>query len=79
MNPKLEYCMKTTNDCLRKLKVLDPRAEPLLKFARDYYNDAVYYASKDPETAIEAAAYAHGFIDACVLLGFIEIKYVIEI
>ncbi len=68
--------MKVTGDCLRKLKIKDPKAEILIKFARDYYHDANYYAMKDPETAIEAAAYAHGFIDAAILLDLIEIdKY----
>jgi hypothetical protein len=72
-NDKLQYCMKATNDCLSKMKVVDENGEILRKFAQDYYNDAVHYLFKDPETALEAVAYAHGFIDAGVLLGYLEI------
>lgn len=71
---KLEFCLKETEKCLKKLKVKDKKADILIKFAKDYYNDAVYYKEKDPATSLEAAAYAHGFIDAAVLLGLIEIK-----
>jgi hypothetical protein len=70
---KLEFCLKKTKECLEKAKMRDDSAAPLMQFARDYYNDALYYREKDPETALEAAAYAHGFIDAAVLLGLIEI------
>ena len=46
----------------------------LLKFAKDYYNDEKQYAEKgDYVTALEAIAYAHGFIDAGVLAGYFEI------
>lgn len=71
---KLDYCMKITDECLRKAKIVDPKGEELLKFAKDYYKDAVYFSLKDKETALEAVAYAHGFIDAAVLLGLVEIK-----
>ena len=71
---KLDLCIKTTKDCLEKLRIKNKKAEVLLKFARDYYNDAVYFKEKDQETALEAVSYAHGFIDACILLGWAEIK-----
>jgi hypothetical protein len=71
---KLEFCLRKTKECLDSLSVTDARAEPLLRFARDYYGDALHYRESDPETALEAVAYAHGFIDAAVLLGFAEIK-----
>ena len=70
---KLDYCMKATGDCLERLAIKDKRAEPLVRFATDYYNDAKHYYEKDPETALEAVAYAHGFIDAAVMLGLIGI------
>lgn len=70
---KLHYCMETTQSCLSKLKLKDAKGGILKKFAEDYYSDAVHYMDKDPETALEAVAYAHGFIDAGVLLGYFEI------
>ena len=71
---KLDFCLSETKRCLDALKVKDRKAEVLIKFARDYYNDALHYKKSDPETALEAVAYAHGFIDAAILLGLIEIK-----
>ena len=73
MVEKLERCMKITGNCLGKAVAKNKNGEELLRFARDYYKDAEYYSSKDPETALEAVSYAHGFIDAGVLLGLIEI------
>ncbi|RLG21411.1 DUF357 domain-containing protein [Candidatus Micrarchaeota archaeon] len=70
---KLDYCIRMTSDCLKELKILDEKAKALIDFARDYLKDAEYYYDKDPETALEAVSYAHGFIDAAVLLGLIEI------
>ena len=71
---KLEFCISETDLCLRSLVVKDPRAEILIKFARDYFSDALHYRKKEVyDTALEATAYAHGFIDAGVLLGLIEI------
>ena len=72
---KLEFCLETTEKCLKDLRVIDERACELIKFAQDYYNDAVHYKEKgDMDTALEAVAYAHGFIDAAVLLGLVEIS-----
>jgi len=72
---KYEYCEKITKDCLEKVEVLDDKGQTLLKFAKDYYNDALHYKEKDDEeTALEAVAYAHGFIDAGVLLGHLKIE-----
>ena len=71
---KLNFCLEKTGKCLDTLTVKDKRADALVKFAQDYYNDALHYKEKnDLETALEAVAYAHGFIDAAVLLGLVEI------
>ena len=73
---KLNECIKITADCLEKARVKDEEGKLLLKWASDYYKDALYYSMKEPETALEAVSYAHGFIDSGVLLGHIEIpKY----
>lgn len=73
MRNKLSCCLEITGNCLKQLKV-KRGGEILAKFARDYYNDALYYKEKDPETALEAVAYAHGFIDAGILAGLLDIK-----
>jgi len=72
---KYEFCMKVTADCLSKALVLDEKGEILIKWAKDYYSDAEYYFSQgDENTALEAIAYAHGFIDSGVLLGHLKIN-----
>lgn len=70
---KLEDCIKVTSRCLEKAKAKNGKGRLLLKWATDYYKDSLYYSSKDPETALEAVSYAHGFIDSGVLLGHLEI------
>ncbi|MCD6414718.1 MAG: DUF357 domain-containing protein [Candidatus Diapherotrites archaeon] len=74
---KYTQCLAYTEEALGKLKVVSDSlaSEALLKFARDYYNDAKHYAEKgNYTTALEAVAYAHGFIDAGVLSGYFKIK-----
>jgi len=73
MRGKLSCCIEITGGCLKKLKVRKG-GEMLAKFAKDYYNDALYYKDRDPETALEAVAYAHGFIDAGIIAGLLDIK-----
>jgi hypothetical protein len=73
MRDKLECCLEITGGCLKTLKV-KKGGEILAKFAKDYYNDALYYKERDPETALEAVAYAHGFIDAGILAGLLDIR-----
>ena len=73
MRDKLSCCLEITGGCLKGLKV-KKGGEILAKFAKDYYNDALYYRERDPETALEAVAYAHGFIDAGILCGLLDIK-----
>lgn len=73
LEKKLETCMNITKECLDKVKVKNKKGEKLMKFTRDYYKDAKHYKEKNPETALEAVSYAHGILDAGVLLGHIEI------
>jgi len=72
---KYEYCLGITERIATKIKVLDhAKADKLLKFLKDYTRDAKHYAEKgDFDTALEAIAYAHGFIDAGVLTGVFRI------
>jgi len=72
---KLDFCLKETKKALDTLKIKNKKADILIKFCKDYYNDALYYKKKgDRESALGCAEYAHGFIDSGVLLGLIEIK-----
>ncbi len=72
---KYEYCRRITKQTLDKAKALDKLGEELLEWARNYYNDAEhYYTKEDYATALEAVAYAHGFIDAGVISGHVEVK-----
>ncbi len=70
---KLSRCIEVTRECIEKANVKTEKGETLMKFARDYYEDSLYYRERDPETSLEAVSYAHGFLDAGVLLGHIEI------
>ena len=73
---KYEYCLGITKKAVDNLKVIDEKkARLLLKWVENYKRDAEYYAEKeDFATALEAIAYAHGFIDSAVLLGLVEVK-----
>lgn len=74
LEQKLERCMTITKETIKKAEIDNEKGEKLIKFAKDYYKDAEHYRSKKPETALEAASYAHGFIDAGVILGHITIE-----
>jgi len=74
---KYEFCLEITTDAMTKLKVVrdDSVSREFLQFINDYTKDAKHYAAKgDYATALEAIAYAHGFIDAGVLAGYFKIK-----
>ena len=74
---KYGMCLKITGDALSRLVVKEESAlaTQYLRFANDYVSDAKHYAEKDDyATALEAVAYAHGFIDAGVLAGVFEIS-----
>ncbi len=74
---KYEVCLRMTTDALEKLELAEDTkvAREILEFAKDYYEDAKYYAEKGMySTALEAIAYAHGLLDAGVLAGFFRIS-----
>ncbi len=72
---KYEYCLKITEDATKNIGVIDQeKGAKLLKFLDDYTKDAKHYAEKgEYDTALEAIAYAHGFIDSGVLVGVFRI------
>lgn len=74
---KYEQCLEITQDARGKIELIEKScvSDSYLKFADDYIHDAKYYAAKgDHVTALEAIAYAHGFIDAGVLAGLFRIE-----
>lgn len=61
---------------MEKLEIVKKNqiGDTYLQFAKDYIADAKHYAkTEDFATALEAIAYAHGFIDAGVLAGYFKI------
>ncbi len=74
---KYELCLRITSEARKALEVVQQNqvSETYLQFADDYITDANHYAEKgDYATALEAIAYAHGFIDAGVLAGYFKIE-----
>ncbi len=74
---KYELCLRITGEAMEKLRQVEKGqvSGTFLQFARDYIADAKHYAEQgDYATALEAIAYAHGFIDAGVLAGYFEIE-----
>lgn len=73
LNDKLEKCMEITEEALEKSSATDEEGEKLMEFIKNYYKDAKYYQSEgEKETALEAVSYAHGILDAGVLLKHIK-------
>lgn len=74
---KYELCFRITREAIQNLEVVKKNkiSKTFLRFARDYIADAEHYAKQgDYATALEAIAYAHGFIDAGVLAGYFKIN-----
>jgi hypothetical protein len=77
LREKYDLCREYTSRALQNLEIKkhDRLSKEFLAFAMDYYTDAQHYAKKgDYVTALEAVAYAHGFIDAGVMAGLFEVK-----
>lgn len=73
LHRKLERCMEITEKCINKAKINNEKGERLMEFAENYAEDAEHYKDEEPETALEAISYAHGFLDSGVILGHITI------
>lgn len=74
-------CMAKTDAAIDKLEVSVPRrshlrnvAEDYLAMAKDYRNDADYFLNQGKgDLALEAVAYAHGWLDAGARLGLFDV------
>ncbi|HEY6237564.1 MAG TPA: DUF357 domain-containing protein [Thermoplasmata archaeon] len=76
----LEKYLALTDEALRRVKVAVPKrsfllgaSEDFLAMAHAYLSDARHFREQgDPERALAAASYAHGWIDAGVRLGLLD-------
>ncbi|MCI4348946.1 MAG: DUF357 domain-containing protein [Thermoplasmata archaeon] len=78
--PLLPKYLALTKEALTRVRASPPRrsflvgaADDFLAMARAYLADAEHFRAKgDPERALAAASYAHGWLDAGVRLGLLD-------
>lgn len=76
----LERYLTVTREALERVRPAAPprsfllgAAEDFLAMARAYLADAVHFQEQgDPDRALAAVSYAHGWIDAGVRLGLLD-------
>lgn len=72
---KLDKYLELTEKALKEVKIKDKKAEKLVDMSRRYFSDAKHFKEKGKiEEAFAAVNYAHAFLDAAALLGFLENK-----
>ena len=78
--PLLEKYLRLTHEALDRVRVPVPArsylrgaSDDFLSLARAYLTDAEHFRdSGDPDRALAAASYAHGWLDAGVRLGLLD-------
>ena len=78
--PILDRYLRLTREALDRVRPASPArsyllgaAEDFLSMARAYLADGVHFSQTgDPERALAAVSYAHGWIDAGVRLGLLD-------
>jgi uncharacterized protein len=78
--PLLERYLRLTREALGRVRASPPdrsylrgASDDFLSMARNYLADAEHFQSAgDPERALAAASYAHGWLDAGVRLGILD-------
>ncbi len=78
----LERYLALTREALARVEPGSPArsflrgaSDDFLRMARSYLDDAVHFAEQgDPERALAAVSYAHGWLDAGVRLGILDGK-----
>lgn len=74
-NEKLEKYFELTEKALKEIKIKDTKANKLIDMSKRYFSDAKHFKEKgDIVNAFAAVNYAHAFLDAAALLGYIENK-----
>ena len=72
---KLDKYLELTEKALKEVKIKDKKAEKLVDMAKRYFSDAKHFKENGKlEEAFAAVNYAHAFLDAAALLGFLENK-----
>ena len=79
-HPLLEKYLALTDEALKRVTAAPPSrsflygaSEDFLRMARAYLDDARHFAANgDPDRALAAASYAHGWLDAGVRLGLLD-------
>ena len=72
---KLDKYLELTEKALKEVKIKDKKAEKLVDMAKRYFSDAKHFKEKGKiEEAFATVNYAHAFLDAAALLGFLENK-----
>ena len=72
---KLDKYFSLTEKALKEIKIKDSKADKLIDMSKRYFSDAKHFRKKgDFVNAFAAVNYAHCFLDAAALLGFIENK-----
>jgi len=78
--PLLEKYLRLTREALARVTPAPPErsflrgaSDDFLTMARSYLADAEHFAAEgDPDRALAAASYAHGWLDAGVRLGLLD-------
>jgi uncharacterized protein len=76
----LEKYLRLTHEALERVRAAPPErsflhgaSDDFLAMARAYLDDAEHFsAAGDPDRALAAASYAHGWLDAGVRLGILD-------
>ena len=72
---KLDKYLELTEKALKEVKIKDKKAEKLVDMSKRYFSDAKHFKENGKiEEAFAAVNYAHAFLDAAALLGFLENK-----
>jgi len=72
---KLNKYFELTEKALKEIKIKDSKADKLIDMSKRYFSDAKHFREKgDIVNAFAAVNYAHCFLDAAALLGYIENK-----
>ena len=78
--PLVDRYLRLTREALDRVRPVAPTrsylagaADDFLGMARAYLSDAEHFArTNDPDRALAAASYAHGWLDAGVRLGLLD-------
>ncbi len=72
---KLNKYFELTEKALKEIKIKDEKANKLVDMSKRYFSDAKHFRKKgDTVNAFAAVNYAHAFLDAAALLGYLENK-----